>query len=90
MTHVKVHGAIVGRRASSSHIVNQAMFRLWAESSVELRSLYYSTEWSIIQCLALECLVECLIQVINGISLGYLESTHTWGHTLKFWWSCTL
>jgi len=38
-------------------IVNQTMFGLWAESTVELRSLCYLTEWSIIQCFTLECLI---------------------------------
>jgi len=61
--HVRVHGTIVGRRASSNHIVNQTMSRLWTESSVELRSLCYLTEWSIIQCFALECLAEFQLSV---------------------------
>ena|GEM_PF-3466677 len=36
-------------------IVNRAMFRLWVESTVELRLLHYSIEWSIIKCFVLEC-----------------------------------
>jgi len=58
MTHVKVRGTIVSKSVSFSRYCQpDHVWTLGCESTVELRSLCYSTEWSIIQCFTLECLI---------------------------------